>query len=369
MKRILIVLFTLLCSSIITKAQSGWQTTSFDADELKDQEAYSAFFYTDDDGNRLTMWSNEDDYFRITSSSHIFNYELTTSALKIVNVTVGLYDKDNNLIEKIKMTFWPNDDDPAKAISSYLMPKDKKKGRKVMQYLKNEEGYIRLLAPLYRSNSGLDLKVPCIKSAVQKQQATKKTTYEVIYQGVCDVILAKKSIIGLSDSVSIDNYNIRINEWMKRHGQLAIEKDIESVTPHYTVLHVTQPVAPKWVVITRGQGRANLEYDIVVDIDTINNTGEWYIDNIMYVFSVSGDIDNSIPTSVIDEMIAELEILVDLCEDKGFTEFYIDDYFFQQVKNSQGNTKKTRKYLDLYEVLLLKYTTDVLDFPLSPNYK
>lgn len=369
MKRILIVLFALLCSSNITKAQSGWHTTNFDADELKGQEAYAAYVYKDEDGNSLTMWSNEDDYFRITSSSHIFNYVLTNNALKIVHVTVGFYDKDNNLIEKITMTFWPNDDNPAKAISSYLMPKDKKKGRKVMQYLKNEEGYIRLLAPLYRSNSDFDLRVPCVKSAAQKQQVETKSAYEIIYQGVNDVMLAKKTIIGLSDAVSIDNYNIRINEWMKRHGQLSIKKEIDSVAPHYTVLHIAQPVAPKWVVITRGQGRANLEYDIVVDIDTINSTGKWYIDNIKYVFNISSDMDNSIPTSVIDEMIAELEVLVDLCEDKGFTEFYIDDYFFQQVNNAQGNTAKTRKYLDLYEVLLLKYTSDVLDFPLSPNAK
>lgn len=312
------------------------------------------------------MWSNEDNYFRITSSYHIFDYTLE----KIVNVIVGFYDKDNNLIEKINMTFWPNDDDPTEAISSHVMLKNKKKGRKVMQYLKNEEGYIRLLAPLYRSNYDFDLRVPCIKSVAQNQQVESKSVYEVIYQGVNDVILAKHSIIGLSDSVSVFNYNIRINEWMKRHGKLSIEKEIDDrVTPYYTVLHVAQPVVPEWVVITSRQDRANLEYDIVVDIDTINNTGEWYVDNIKYIFDISSDIDNSIPTSVLDEIIAELEILVDLCEEKGFTEFYIDDYFFQQVKNAQGNNKKTRKYLDLYEVLLLKYVSDVVDFPLSPNAK
>lgn len=367
MKRILIVLFTLLCISIITKAQSGWQTTSFDADELKDQEAYSAFFYTDDDGNRLTMWSNEDDYFRITSSSHIFNYELTTSALKIVNVTVGLYDKDNNLIEKIKMTFWPNDDDPAKAISSYLMPKDKKKGRKVMQYLKNEEGYIRLLAPLYRSNSGLDMRVPCIKSADKNQQEVTQSIYELIHKGVKEGIMRKVSIISLDDSVAIYNYNKRIDEWINKHPKLSIIKETDSVNLNHIVLHINQSITPQWAVITRRQGVADLEYDIVVDIDANNHAGEWYVDNIHYIFNISDNLDYySIPKPLIDDMITELEIIVDLCADKGYTDFYIDDAFFQQIKNAQGNANKMGKYLDLYEALLLKYSSDSIDFPLYP---
>lgn len=124
MKQSFLFLFVIVAFCNFAKAQSGWSTTEFGADELKGQAAYTAQFYTDNNGNRFTMWSNEVDYFRITSASHIFNYRVSGS-LKEVDVTVGFYDVNDHLIEKVQMTFWPNDDNPRIAHNSVFGLMDK----------------------------------------------------------------------------------------------------------------------------------------------------------------------------------------------------------------------------------------------------
>jgi hypothetical protein len=363
MRRIILLLLLFVCNA--AKAQLGWQTTEFEADELKGQSAYTAYFYTDEDGNKLTMWSSEKDYFRITSGTHIFDY-IVSGSVKEVGVTVGFYDKNDNLIEKIQMTFWP-DDNPRIAHNSIFMPRNKKKGEKVIQYLQKEEGYVRFIAPLYHSVSGFDLKVPCIKSATKDQQALTQSVYETINKGITEVILRKVQIIGLSDSVEIDKYYIKVENWIQKHQkQMTISKEIDSLNSNHIFLHVKQDIAPNLILIKQKNGNAKLEYDIVIDVDTINQVGEWSFENILYEFNIY-DIDYNLSLSVLDEMIAELDVILELCQDERIgTAFYIDERFLRNVNNAQSDTKKMEKYLSLYGSLLLVHSAVLLDFPINP---
>jgi hypothetical protein len=34
----------------------------------------------------------------------------------------------------------------------------------IISYLRNEKGYVRIIAPLYNTNETFDIKVPCIKN-------------------------------------------------------------------------------------------------------------------------------------------------------------------------------------------------------------
>lgn len=368
MKRAFFYLLTLLSICNATNAQSGWVTTKFNADELKGTNAYFAQSYTDKTGNSLTIWSDEDDYFRILSGSHIFDYTVTYS-LKEVIAIVGFYDKNDNFIEKIQMTFLPEDDNPRIAHNSVFLATNRKKGKKVIQYLKNEFGYIRIVAPLYGSTSGFDMKIPCLKTADDAQREKTQSIYETIYKGIKDGILKKVSISGLSDSVSISNYKKSVEVWVQNHQQqMSLTKVIDSTNQNHIVIHVRQPIAPDLVVIQRKQGSAKLLYDIVIDIDSINHTGEWCLNNIIYKFSIHENMDNTLTLSQLEEIKIELDVILELCAGSGIgSAFYINDHFLERAKEAQVNTHKIGKYLSLYGGLLLTHSSILLDFPWRAN--
>ncbi len=211
------------------------------------------------------------------------------------------------------------------------------------------------------------MKVPCIKSATKDQQALTQSVYETINKGITEVILRKVQIIGLSDSVEIDKYYIKVENWIQKHQkQMTISKEIDSLNSNHIFLHVKQDIAPNLILIKQKNGNAKLEYDIVIDVDTINQVGEWSFENILYEFNIY-DIDYNLSLSVLDEMIAELDVILELCQDERIgTAFYIDERFLRNVNNAQSDTKKMEKYLSLYGSLLLVHSAVLLDFPINP---
>ncbi len=150
-KRFLIIFLSVVGFSINTMAQK-WFVNEHEADALKKKEAYSSYRYEDENGNNFVYWSyslKSGDY-RITTSSDIFDYNQN----RFMDITIGLYDIQGNLVDKIK--------DKAKVEDGANFAKSCKK--KIIKYLNEQEGYIRIIAPLYGTTADYDIKVVCHKS-------------------------------------------------------------------------------------------------------------------------------------------------------------------------------------------------------------
>lgn len=371
MKKTINILIAILSMMEIANAQSGWSSTEFEADELKGQPAYTALSYTDNQGNRLTMWSNEDNYFRITSCSHIFNYTVSGS-LKEVGATVGFYDTSDNLIEKIQMTFWPNDDNPRIAHNSIFLSRNKKKGKKVIQYLRNEEGYIRIIAPLYRSISGFDLKVPCLKSEPQKTERD----LSVIFRKGLDQLQQIK-VIGIRDSASMSSYLTYIKQWGKDNSlKYGITVDDTASSDSVVLMHVEKRIYPNLVSAKNLDIPIYLLYDIEVAIDSLPFNGNIHVNDIRiqweyehnYAQTHAAQLLN-LPSQQLKDLPEEVRALTNSILASGIgakekSAFRLNEAWLKIVQEAEDNQLPQAKiYLELFIATTLNTTWIVTDFP------
>lgn len=132
-----------------------WYVTEHQADEMKKQEAYTSFRFEDENGNAFIYWTFSSSDFRIVSNSGVFNY----NERRFVPITVGFYDKDNKLLEKSEITLKVEEDAQIARV-----PYKKKTATKALKYINENEGYIRIIAPLYGRIADFEIKVLCKKS-------------------------------------------------------------------------------------------------------------------------------------------------------------------------------------------------------------
>ena len=166
MKRILFVLIAVL-SCVAANAQK-WEVTKHEADDLKGTEAYTSYMFSEPGVGSFVFWSNHDGHYRLISDDGIFNYERIASqfgAYRGEDVIVGLYDNDNNLVERIEMWLDCESDKPTfletRDAGKFLNPTGQaKKVKKIMKHLNSGKGYIRFVAARY-GKTDFDLKVPC----------------------------------------------------------------------------------------------------------------------------------------------------------------------------------------------------------------
>ena len=375
MKQSFLFLFVIVAFCNFAKAQSGWSTTEFGADELKGQAAYTAQFYIDNNGNRFTMWSNEVDYFRITSASHIFNYRVSGS-LKEVDVTVGFYDVNDHLIEKVQMTFWPNDDNPRIAHNSVFLSKNKKKGMKVIQYLQNEKGYIRIIAPLYHSISGFDLKVPCLKSEPQKKEKDVEDMSALFGKGLD--ALRQLKIIGVRDTSSMMSYLAYIKQWGKYNSYkygITVDDTVSSDT--VVLMHVETRIYPNLVSSKTLNIPIYLLYDIAVAIDTIPFEGYIHLNDIRIRWEYEPDYAQThteqllnLPSQQIKELLEETRALANSLSASGIgakehNTFLLNDAWLRTVQDAENNQQPQAKiYLELQLAVILSTSWLITAFPL-----
>lgn len=371
MKKTINILIAILSMMEIANAQSGWSSTEFEADELKGQPAYTALSYTDNQGNRLTMWSNEDNYFRITSCSHIFNYTVSGS-LKEVGATVGFYDTSDNLIEKNQMTFWPNDDNPRIAHNSIFLSRNKKKGKKVIQYLRNEEGYIRIIAPLYRSISGFDLKVPCLKSEPQK---TERDLSMIFKDGLDQ--LQRLKIYGIKDSSSMLSYLAYIKLWGENNSyKYGVSVNDTASNESAVLMHVEKRIYPNLVSAKTLNIPVYLLYDIEVSIDTLPFNGNIHVKKVRVRWEYPNDYSETHSAKLLELPVQQLKELPE--EFRAFNNslkasstgtdekntFFLNDAWLNVVQEAEDNqTPQAKIYLDLYTAVLLSTSWLITDFP------
>jgi hypothetical protein len=130
-----------------------WFVKEHKADALKKQKAYTSYRFTDNDDNSFIYWSwsLKDGDFRIsTSSSHIFDY----NSSDYMQITVGFYDNQDNLID--------NGNYRVKVEKDRQFARGSKKS--IIKYLNEQEGYVRIIAPLYGTTVNYEIKVLCHKS-------------------------------------------------------------------------------------------------------------------------------------------------------------------------------------------------------------
>lgn len=150
MKKLLFIVSFLFCMSTMS---AQWESTFHPADELKKTKEYTSYMYTDASGNCLIFWSNSKKNYRITCENEVFDCDVN----HFISVIVGFYDENGNLKRKKKNKLHITNDNYQMAdLSSMFGNSD------VVTFLKEEKGYIRILVPVFRSVSPLEIRVPCM---------------------------------------------------------------------------------------------------------------------------------------------------------------------------------------------------------------
>ena len=150
----------------------GWEITKIAADELKGNEAYTAYKYYQPGEGSFIFWGFNEFQYRIFSDNGIFNYQTGynrySGSYSGESVTVGLYDRDGYLIEKFDMWL----DRESDKGGTYLRTRNaggmnnpigqKGKVKKIFKHLQSESGYVRIVAKRY-NRADYDIKIPPVK--------------------------------------------------------------------------------------------------------------------------------------------------------------------------------------------------------------
>ncbi len=152
-----------ICSTLVNA--QGWASTEHKSDELAGTKSYTSYIYTDSIGNIFVYWSNSNVEFRIKCAEGIFDFFIDDLGKYLTHCKVGLYSMDGQLLDekKILMRIIPGN---AGQAEMYFPMGDfganRRKGKKILEYVTKNDGYIRILANLHGEKT-FDIKVPCRK--------------------------------------------------------------------------------------------------------------------------------------------------------------------------------------------------------------
>lgn len=161
-KRIISVAF-ILCAFAFNLQAQNWEHFVTEADELLDLASHESWIYSDEQGNSFVIWSDEEENFRIVSNNG--NFDRTG---KLADAIIGYYDMENKLIEKTKIGLLISEGQGNQAHPN-MVPMarpvyNKKRVEKLMQTIKHEQGFVRIIVPLYGTNELFDIKIPCLNN-------------------------------------------------------------------------------------------------------------------------------------------------------------------------------------------------------------
>ena len=166
MKKVLWLIVCLMTMVLSVNAQNKkWVSMSHDADELTETEAYTSLIYTDAKGS-VVLWDNDNEKFRIAANG-VFDSKVDTNGWSMkkrsmFKAIIGYYNVDDKLISKKKCYFEIGANHSQAHNIKYQF--NREEGKYIISYLRNEKGYVRIIAPLYNTNETFDIKVPCIKN-------------------------------------------------------------------------------------------------------------------------------------------------------------------------------------------------------------
>lgn len=158
MKKLILGLLLLLTSPVFAQ----WDKVVVKGDELKGTSDGVNCVYSDD-YKHIAFNEESVNYFVLITDKSFFNFgtQKGTNGNYITVGLTGLYDNQDKLIEKFDVTF------EVMEIATKIYPNkytskggnNLKRSKKIIDYLKNEKGYVRFILPLH-DGSEFDLKVP-----------------------------------------------------------------------------------------------------------------------------------------------------------------------------------------------------------------
>lgn len=164
MKKVMSFIVCLMAVVLSVNAQNGWNTTTFEADELLGNEEYTALRYSADGGS-IVLWSGDEKKFRIISDG-VFDSEYGENGYMVkgsfFHAVVGYYDINDKLIDKRTCSFIIGANHHEG--NSIRFGMKRYEGKHIISYLRGKKGYVRIVASLYGTNGKFDIKVPCINN-------------------------------------------------------------------------------------------------------------------------------------------------------------------------------------------------------------
>ena len=144
----------------------NWERINVKGDELLGTTDKVIMVYNDN-GNIFEFEENENNIFFLETSTSFFDVTSVkgSNGRYTVNGIVGLYDNNDNLVEKLEILFeilepatkcYPNK-------YTRMGGNNLKRSKKVIDYINNGNGYVRFVLPLHLSTSNFDFTVPTLK--------------------------------------------------------------------------------------------------------------------------------------------------------------------------------------------------------------
>lgn len=161
MKRMMTIALVLL-AGLTASAQGKWTYSNYQADELKGQEAYTAYQYEVPGVGSYVSWGWKDPDFRLITARGIFEesvcYEWYGS-FRACRVLVGIYNAKGELQEKFYVQMYKESSGLGDKIHLSAMKKQQKLGKKISKALSEGDGFVRFICSRF-SQSDFDLAVP-----------------------------------------------------------------------------------------------------------------------------------------------------------------------------------------------------------------
>ena len=164
MKKIILVLMAMVTIPMLAQT---WGKKIIEGDNLKGTIDQVVSVYNE--GTKTFFFSTvKDNYFLVRTSESFFNFSSKTGERGnyLVNGIIGQYDSEDKLLERIDILF-EVDDNHGQTLHpnkyTQMGGNNLKRCKKVLDFIKNEKGYIRIILPLY-NDSEFDLKIPTLHS-------------------------------------------------------------------------------------------------------------------------------------------------------------------------------------------------------------
>ena len=167
MKKIVFILAMVLIA-LVSNAQ-GWVNYYVEADELLDRSETYGMCYTNGEFQFIINDNVDNDFLLISPT--VFNYETgayrggAEGGERIYGV-VGIYDNSGKLLYKYdKFVFETSHGVSYMAHAnkySHMGGNNRKNTKKIIDYIKNSTGFVRLVIPLNGTTKNFDIKVECM---------------------------------------------------------------------------------------------------------------------------------------------------------------------------------------------------------------
>ena len=165
MKKNIILIIVSIVVAYNANAQK-WQTINVAGDELKGIQPHIDMLYSDNSGNIFQIDDKDNNIFVLKTNKAFFDFSSPKGANGMFTTSgiVGLYDQNNHLIEKIDILFEVSEPATICYPNKYtrMGGNNYKRSKKVIDYIKKENGFVRIILPLHNTEEDFDLKIPTL---------------------------------------------------------------------------------------------------------------------------------------------------------------------------------------------------------------